>query len=36
LSFYAQDYSRYADVVAQCLDSHIRKVSVSSRSIGSL
>ncbi|KAF7776009.1 hypothetical protein Agabi119p4_4402 [Agaricus bisporus var. burnettii] len=26
LSFYAQDYSRYADIVAQCLDSHIRKV----------
>ncbi|KAF9451674.1 hypothetical protein P691DRAFT_662701 [Macrolepiota fuliginosa MF-IS2] len=26
LSFYAQEYSRYADVVAQCLDSHIRKV----------
>lgn len=27
LSFYAQEYSRYADVVAQCLESHIRKVS---------
>lgn len=26
LSFYAQEYSRYADIVAQCLDSHIRKV----------
>ncbi|KAL9712870.1 mRNA 3' end processing factor [Leucoagaricus gongylophorus] len=27
LSFYAQEYSRYADIVAQCLDNHIRKVS---------
>lgn len=27
LSFYAQEYSRYADVVAQCIDNHIRKVS---------
>jgi len=27
LSFYAQEYSRYADLVAQCIDSHIRKVS---------
>ena len=27
LSFYAQEYSRYADLVAQCIDNHIRKVS---------
>lgn len=27
LSFYAQEYSRYGDIVAQCLDGHIRKVS---------
>ncbi|KAJ3568610.1 hypothetical protein NP233_g5605 [Leucocoprinus birnbaumii] len=26
LSFYAQEYSRYGDIVAQCIDSHIRKV----------
>lgn len=30
LSFYAQEYSRYADVVAEYLDGHIRKVSILS------
>lgn len=27
LSMLAQDYSRWADIVAQCLESHIRRVS---------
>ncbi|KAF8974458.1 hypothetical protein BDZ97DRAFT_1690202 [Flammula alnicola] len=26
LSMYAQDYARFADIVAQCLESHIRRV----------
>ena len=27
LSMIAQDYSRYADIVVQCIDQHIRRVS---------
>lgn len=27
LSMIAQDYARFADIVAQCLDAHIRRVS---------
>lgn len=30
LSMFAQEYSRWADVVAQCLDTHIRRVSLQS------
>lgn len=29
LSMLAQDYSRFADVVVQCIESHIRRVSAS-------
>lgn len=29
LSMYAQEYARWADVVAQCIQTHIRRVSFS-------
>lgn len=29
LSMMAHDYSRFADIVAQCIEAHIRKVSIS-------
>jgi pre-mRNA cleavage complex 2 protein Pcf11 len=27
LSMFAQEYSRWADIVAQCIDTHVRRVS---------
>jgi len=34
LSMLAQDYSRFAEIVAQCLEAHIRRVSVLSHDCG--